>query len=198
MKLLGVFVPLAAISEVNAKGAKTPFRRRLDKTFGLIKEWKAKNLNAHPHASIKLADKDNQTKFDHKFQRIQKAIIDQYEERLAEIKSECGGTALDECDRYLDCSGVGDRMNVVRGKPDVELSDAFMAFVDDKWKRSVAKVFTSNCGFKAKKIQALGERFVGMNKSFTKWRNQCRRYSGNDCPSHCQVNAKKGTCQNKA
>ena len=48
----------------------------------------------------------------------------------------------------------------------------------DKWKRSVAKVFTSDCGFKAKKIQALGERFVGMNKSFTKWRNQCRRYSG--------------------
>ena len=32
--------------------------------------------------------------------------------------------------RYQDCSGVGDRMNIVRGKPDVELSDAFMAFVD--------------------------------------------------------------------
>lgn len=44
------------------KGAKTPFRRRLDKTFGLIKEWKAKNLDAHPHASIKLADKDNQAR----------------------------------------------------------------------------------------------------------------------------------------
>lgn len=28
----------------------------------------------------------SETKFDHKFQRIQKAIIDQYEERLAEIK----------------------------------------------------------------------------------------------------------------
>ena len=45
-----------------SKGAKTPFRRRLDKTFGLIKEWKAKNLDAHPHASIKLADKDNQAR----------------------------------------------------------------------------------------------------------------------------------------
>jgi len=89
-------------------------------------------------------------------------------------------------------------MNIVRGKPDVELSDAFMAFVDDKWKRSVAKVFTEECGFKAKKIGKLGERFVGMNASFAKWRNQCRRYSGNDCPSHCQVNQKKGTCQNKS
>ena len=70
------------------------------------------------------------TKFDHKFERIRQAVLDQYEERLAEIKAECGDTDLNDCLAYQDCSGVGDRMNTVRGKPDVAMSEAFLAFVD--------------------------------------------------------------------
>ena len=70
------------------------------------------------------------TKFDHKFDRIRQAVLDQYEERLAEIKAECGDTDLSDCLAYQDCSGVGDRMNTVRGKPDVAMSEAFLAFVD--------------------------------------------------------------------
>jgi len=86
MKLISIFVPLAVVTDVSAKGPKTPFRRRLDKTFGLIKEWRAQNLNAHPHSKVKLSEKDNKTKFDHKFDRIQTAVVNQYEEQLAIIK----------------------------------------------------------------------------------------------------------------
>ena len=54
----------------------------------------------------------------------------------------------------------------------------------DKWKRSVQKVFTEECGFKAERVAKMSERFWGMNNSFSKWAKQCRKWSGADCPSH--------------
>lgn len=199
MKLISV-LGLAIVSQTEAKGPKTPFRRRLEKTFNLVDEWSQTNLKNHPHATEKVAEKDNKTKFDHKFDRIRQAVLDQYEERLAEIKAECGDTDLSDCLAYQDCSGVGDRMNTVRGKPDVAMSEAFLAFVDDKWKRSVQKVFTEECGFKAERVAKMSERFWGMNNSFSKWAKQCRKWSGADCPSHCEAVEKKGetSCQSKS
>ena len=70
------------------------------------------------------------TKFAHKYERIRDAVIGQYEERLGEIKAECGDAELGDCAAYTHCSGVGDRMNTVRGKPDVALSEKFLEFVD--------------------------------------------------------------------
>lgn len=194
MKLLNALVGtvLIANSAEAQKGPKTPYRRRLQKTFDLIDLWGEANLASHPNFVQKREDKDNQqTKFAHKLKRITDNIVNLYEERIAQIAKEC--PELDTCQAYLDCSGEGDRMNTVRGRPDVELSDSYIQFVKDKWGRSKARVFdVPECGFKTKKVENLSEKFVGMLDSFVGWRLQCRKFPGAACPAHCTQEDKKG------
>ena len=41
-------------------------RRRLEKTFNLVDEWSQTNLKNHPHATEKVAEKDNKERFQRK------------------------------------------------------------------------------------------------------------------------------------
>lgn len=188
MKLLNAFLGMALIASptgAQKKNNKTPYRRRLQKTFDLLDLWADGNLASHPHFTDKREDKNGQTKFGYKLDRITKNIYTMYEDRIKEIAQECPELAT--CQKYLDCTGEGDRMNTVRGRPAVELSDNYLDFVKDKWERSKARVFeVPECGFKMKQVANLSEKFVGMVDSFRSWRLQCRKYSGDSCPAHCK------------
>jgi len=190
MKLLSALaLGLSLLSETEAKG-KTPYRRRLQKTFDLVSEWGAANLANHPHnTELTKGDNLDQTKFAFKLNRIIDNIYNMYEDRILEIAQSCPDTST--CQAYLDCSGEGDRMNTVRGRPAVELSDAYLQFILDKWGRSRDRVFTEECGFKQKKVNTLSEKFVNMIDAIKEWRKQCRRFSADNCPAHCQTVEKK-------
>jgi len=152
MKLLNAFVGLAVISNPTEAKGKSPYRRRLQKTFDLIPVWSDEHLNAHPHTTDLLTEegKENKTKFQVKMERITEHIYNMYEDRIVEIAAACPDTTT--CQEYLDCTGEGDRMNTVRGRPAVELSDAYLEFVKEKWLRSRSRVFENpSCGFKEKK-----------------------------------------------
>jgi hypothetical protein len=184
MKLFNAFVGLAIIADPT-DAAKTPYRRRLQKTFDLLSSWKDANLANHPHSTLVRADKDNKTKFDFKFQRLTNKIYDMYEARIIEIAQGCPDTST--CDEYLDCTGEGDRMNTVRGRPAVELSDAYLDFVKDKWNRSKSRVFDNDvCGFKPKMVANINDKVLAMVDAFKGWRLQCRKFTGDNCPLHCQ------------
>jgi len=184
--LLSAFVGLAILSEtsVEAKG-KTPYWRRLRKTFELLPIWANEHIDQHPHNTEIRADKDNKTKFNFKFDKITDKIYKMYNDRITEIAQGCPDTST--CQEYLDCSGEGDRMNTVRGRPAVELSDAYMEFVMDKWARSKGRIFDNDCGFPKRMVSNLDEKFGDMVAAFKGWRLQCRRFSSDNCPAHCQV-----------
>lgn len=193
MKLLSALaVGLSLLSETEAKG-KTPYRRRLQKTFDLVSEWGTANLANHPHNTDLTKGEDlenpNQTKFAFKLNRIINNIYDMYEDRMIEIAQSCPDTST--CQAYLDCTGEGDRMNTVRGRPAVELSDAYLQFIRDKWSRSRDRVFTEECGFKQKKVDTLSGKFLDMIDAFQSWRLQCRKFSTDNCPAHCQTVERK-------
>lgn len=183
MKLLSAFVGLALVAD-QSEAAKTPFRRRLQKTFDLLPVWRDANLAMHPHSTEVRADKENKTKFDFKFKRLTDKIYDIYENRVIEIAQGCAD--IDTCDEYMDCTGVGDRMNTVRGRPAVELSDAYLDFVKDKWGRSKSKVFSDECGFPSRMVTNVNDKVDGMIEAFRSWRVQCRRFPAEHCPAHCQ------------
>ena len=44
---------------VGTEGRKTPFERRLLKTFNILNTWGNQHLAGHEHFLVKLADKDN-------------------------------------------------------------------------------------------------------------------------------------------
>ena len=49
--LFGIFI--------GTEGRKTPFERRLLKTFNILNTWGNQHLDGHEHFLVKLADKDN-------------------------------------------------------------------------------------------------------------------------------------------
>lgn len=190
MKLLsGLALSLGLLTEQTEAKGKTPYRRRLQKTFDLVSEWGNANLANHPHnTALTKGDNLDQTKFEFKFNRIIDNIYNMYEDRMVEIAQSCPDTST--CSAYLDCTGEGDRMNTVRGRPAVELSDAYLEFIKDKWSRSRDRIFTEACGFKQKKVNTLSGKFLDMIDAFQLWRLQCRRFSASDCPAHCQTTEK--------
>jgi hypothetical protein len=185
MKLFNAFVGLALVSQSEA--AKTPFRRRLQKTFDLLPAWAEANLGDHQHSTVVRDDKmigdKKQTKFDFKLKRLTNKIYDIYEAQVVEISQGC--VDINTCDQYLDCTGVGDRMNTVRGRPDVQLSDLYLDFVKDKWGRSKGKVFSTACGFPSERISKLNTKVLDMVEAFRNWRTQCGRFTADGCPAHC-------------
>ena len=44
---------------IGTEGRKTPFERRLLKTFNILNTWGNQHLDGHEHFLVKLADKDN-------------------------------------------------------------------------------------------------------------------------------------------
>lgn len=190
MKLLSAFVGLALVADQSEAKSKTPFRRRLQKTFDLLPVWRDANLADHPHSTELRSDKSHpetgksQTKFDFKFNRLTEKIYDIYEDRIIEIAQGCPD--INTCTEYQDCTGVGDRMNTVRGRPAVELSDAYLDFVKDKWGRSKAKVFSDACGFSSRMLTNVHEKVESMIEALRNWRLQCRRFPAESCPAHCE------------
>lgn len=57
MKLLSAFVGLALVADQSEAKSKTPFRRRLQKTFDLLPTWTDANLADHPHSTELRSDK---------------------------------------------------------------------------------------------------------------------------------------------
>ena len=68
-----------------------------------------------------------------------------------------------------------------------------LRFIQDKWERSRARVFeNASCGFKEKKVQSLSLKFLNMVDSFKGWRLQCRKFTGDNCPAHCNKIERNG------
>lgn len=63
--LFGIFI--------GTEGRKTPFERRLLKTFNILNTWGNQHLDGHEHFLVKLADKDN--KVSRKFPEMELGII---------------------------------------------------------------------------------------------------------------------------
>lgn len=197
MKLFGAFFAVCTINGVQSAN-KTPYERRLTKTFDLLTDWSKSQLKGHPHFTQIREDKMSKTKFDFKLERVTQKIVDIYTARIEQIAKEC--PTLDTCEKYLDCSGEGDRMNTVRGRPDTELSDLFLQFSKDKWGRSKDRIFGGDCGFKEKQISTIDAKYIELIDSVATWRLQCRKFSSDACPLHCEQFTKptgENICKNK-
>ena len=58
---------------------------------------------------------------------VRSKVVDYYLKLVGKIASGCA--SLDNCEEYLTCTGVGDRLNdLTRSKPMVQESDYFLEF----------------------------------------------------------------------
>ena len=118
---------------------------------------------------------------------------------IKEVKLGCGSDYAN-CALYKQCSGVGDRMNTQRGAPDVSDTqpyanfalvsspfDSCLTLFKEKFGRTVDKVFQPECGFKMDRIERLTERYEDMIQRMVGWSQKCKRYSGENCPSYCEL-----------
>ena len=57
----------------------------------------------------------------------------------------------------------------------------------EKFGRTVDKVFQPECGFKMDRIERLTERYEDMIQRMVGWSTKCKRYSGENCPAYCEL-----------
>lgn len=199
MKVTSIALAIAAMGSVDAKefaDRKTPFQRRIEKSFDLFDEWGAVQMAGHSKYSELVAEFDNKSKFRHKFDLIQDKVVGYYRRMLAKVAEGCE-TELDNCEEYLSCSGFGTKLNdLTRSKPLVTESDYFLEFTKAHLKRSVRKCFSAECGADSEKLAKFLVKFNTVVEKARGWRAQCDRYSATACPSHCElIQRKKGlTC----
>jgi len=198
MKVTSVALAIAAMGSVNAgkkefSDKKTPFQRRIEKSFGLFDEWAALQMAGHSKFSELHAELDNKSKFRHKLDMIRDKVVGYYRKTLAKKAEECE-TELENCEEYLSCSGFGDRLrDLTRSKPLVSESDYFLEFTKAHLKRSVRKSFSAKCGAESEKLNNFISKFNTVVEKARGWRAQCDRYANTDCPSHCElIERKKG------
>jgi len=197
MKVTSVALAIAAIGSVDAEkefaDKKTPFQRRIEKSFGLFDEWAALQMAGHSKFSEQHAEFNNKSKFRHKLDLISDNVIRYYQKVLAEKAANCE-TELDNCEEYLSCSGFGDKLSdLTRSKPLVAESDYFLDFTKAHLKRSVRKSFSAECGADSEKLAKFIAKFNTVVEKARGWRTQCEKYANTSCPSHCElIERKKG------
>jgi len=190
MKVTSIALAIAAMGSVDAKefaNRKTPFQRRIEKSFGLFDEWGASQMAGHSKYSQVYAELDNKSKFRHKLDMIRGKVVGYYRKTLKKIAENCE-TELDNCDEYLSCSGFGTKLDdLTRSKPLVTESDYFLEFTKAHLKRSVRKSFSAECGADSEKLAKFIAKFNTVVEKARGWRAQCDRFATEDCPSHCEL-----------
>ena len=70
-----------------------------------------------------------------------------------------------------------------------------MTKFQDKFGRSVEKIFKVECGYKMEKVEKITGRYDDMLTIMYGWTQRCKRYEAADCPlSRCEI--RDDTCRN--
>ncbi|CAG5099134.1 Oidioi.mRNA.OKI2018_I69.XSR.g16281.t1.cds [Oikopleura dioica] len=184
MKVTSIALGIAALGSVDAK--KTPFQRRIEKSFNLLDEWAYFNMANHTKYTDIVPELDNQSKFNYKVTTVRSKVVDYYLKLVGKIASGCA--SLDNCEEYLTCTGVGDRLNdLTRSKPMVQESDYFLEFTKSHLKRSLRKSLSLECGADQEKLDKFTAKFETLVEKFREWRLQCSKFPASKCPAYCDV-----------